>query len=133
MRRRSLLGVLLLLLATLAGCGFWGSMRHPPIAIYDAWLESPGGRLAFGLELGPRGDPRATLINGDERIDVPVVEDLGTTLRLSMPHYDSTVELRHEDGQLVGEWTKVRGVDRVTRMVFGAEPIGFRWRAAGAR
>ena len=89
---------------------------------YDAWLECPGGRLRFGLELSDDPRPQAFLINGLERIAIPVVEARGADAwLLSMPHYDSTLLVRRRGSGLEGEWTKVRGPGLETRMVFGAE------------
>ena len=108
--------------ASLAACRVVEDVRFEPVAHYDAWLESPGGPLRFGLELGPKSAPSAVLVNGSERIEVPKVEVRGDVWYLSMPHYDSSLDLRYDNGRLIGKWTKVRGADRVTRMDFEAVP-----------
>lgn len=89
---------------------------------WQAWLDSPGGELAFGLELREEGDGlTAALINGSERIAVPRVELGNDGLLLAMDHYDSTLTLAAgADGQLSGTWTKRRGADAWTTLNFGA-------------
>ena len=98
---------------------------------YDVWLECPGGKLRFELELEPGAAPAAFLGNGPERIRIPVVEhtDDGTWL-LSMPHYDSQLRLTESDGELTGSWTKVRGAELRTEMVLGGERARERTSAA---
>jgi thiol-disulfide isomerase/thioredoxin len=95
---------------------------------YEAWLDSPGGRLAFGLELASEeGSWQAWLRNGPERIEVPEVlydRDAGV-LTLAMPHYDATVEATvHEAGRrLEGRWRKRRGLDRWGELPFHATVV----------
>lgn len=77
-----------------------------------AWLDSPGGSLEFGVEVGPEPG-RVTIINADERIDVPVVNDDGTTLTLRFDDYDAAITATPVEGsegrELVGEWARRRG------------------------
>ena len=94
-----------------------------PTTRWDAWLESPGGPLHFGLELTREPAPAATLVNGAERLAVPEVElDARGAWVLRIPYYDSTVRARPDGGGLVGSWTKVAGPDRRTTMVLRATP-----------
>ncbi|MEM7232413.1 MAG: TlpA disulfide reductase family protein, partial [Planctomycetota bacterium] len=61
-------------------------------------------------------------MNDPERIPVPEVEWDGERLRLGIPHYRSEILARWnaEENALVGEWTKVRGPDRIARVPFRA-------------
>lgn len=99
---------------------------------WSAWLVSPGGNLPFGLELVSGDDGwTATIINGPERVPIPVVKMAGRRISLEMPHYDSRIQARvNSDGtKLVGHWSKRRGLDRWTRMPFEAligSPVPFR-------
>ena len=84
----------------------------PDVATWDAWLESPGGELHFGLELSEAtsdGPARAWVINGSERIEVPTVAfKPGSDVLLRFDHYDSEIVARFEDDdRLHGEWTKM--------------------------
>lgn len=100
----------------------------PPQAIlgnWAAWLDSPGGKLVFELEIGQKhdGDPvTAHLRNGPERMEVPRVAWSDQTLVLEMPHYDSVIQARlSATGQLTGTWQKRRGPDQTANMRFQAE------------
>ncbi len=95
---------------------------------WDAWLDSPGGELHFGLELPVGPSSAAYLVNGEERIAVPHVSfdrDQGELL-LEMPHYDSRVRARSaSDGlRLDGAWTRIGGGGKETRMAFHARHVG---------
>jgi thiol-disulfide isomerase/thioredoxin len=111
---------------------------------FNAWLETPGGHLQFGLDLEQEADGAwsAFLVNGEERIAVPKVEFDGKELLLEIPHYDSRIRAHavprlysHEkgtDGQiremiyastgdcLEGEWEKRRSESEVARLPFRA-------------
>jgi len=132
--RRSLVGVTwLTCLGMVAGLAT-GSLRAPlvqrragpPARLFHAWLEVPGGELPFELELERRGDRWAARIrNGPETLDVPTVtaSDDERTLTLAFPHYDATIVATFDErGALVGEWTKRRGLERWSRVPFGARP-----------
>jgi thiol-disulfide isomerase/thioredoxin len=108
---------------------------------WDAALASPGGRLAFGVDIAQGDDGLdAHLVNGEERIPVPRVELRGDELVLGMDHYDSEIVARLGDGPVLeGEWTKRRGQDEYTTMAFSAlrsdavteNPVGTSTPAAG--
>jgi thiol-disulfide isomerase/thioredoxin len=111
---------------------------------WNAWLESPGGELPFGLELrrpagvdsGKTGNEiwTAALLNGSERIEVSeaiwLMDSDGAletwTLELRFPHYDSVIRCSTalEGSMLSGEWLKTSGKDKLTRMVFHARYAG---------
>ncbi len=90
---------------------------------YEAWLETPGGRLEFGLDLERRRDGAwsAYLRNGEERIEVPEVEFDGTALELDMPHYDSRIRARLAGQRFTGTWEKRRGPAEVAALPFEAQ------------
>lgn len=94
---------------------------------YRAWLDTPGGKLVFGLELQASAVGwRAFLINGTERIEVPRVERDGDRLVLDMPHYDSRITATSTGDRGLsfdGTWEKRRGPEEVARLRFRATPI----------
>jgi thiol-disulfide isomerase/thioredoxin len=111
-----------------------------PDGYWNAWLESPGGHLPFGLELrrprdvdlSPAGNEvwSAAILNGTERIEVSeaiwLMDSDGAsetwTLELRFPHYDSVIRCQTglEGSMLSGEWLKTSGKDELTQMVFHA-------------
>jgi len=118
---------------------------EPSIELWDAWLDSPGGRLDFGLELSRDGSQAfATLVNGTERIEVPQAEWDGQALTLGMVHYDSAIHATMTDGRLDGGWERASQLGTTTRMDFhatrrsglestsgsdrGLRPLAERWR-----
>lgn len=111
----------IVLVALLWGVSCDGKLLPPVITQWDAWLDSPGGRLDFGLELIPGKDhPLANLINGAERINVPRVEWDGETLLLGIDYYDSSIHASLQGGRLLGEWTRMGPGGVLTRMPFHA-------------
>ncbi len=94
---------------------------------WRAWLESPGGELPFGLEVG-RGESgwRATIINGGERINVPQLTVEPTKIVLQIPYYDSmiTAQVLENGRRLEGEWKKRGRNERWTKMRFFAHAGG---------
>jgi len=115
-----------------------------PNGYWNAWLESPGGELPFGLDLRrPRGAElsklgnevwNAALVNGSERIEVSeavwLMDSDGAsetwTLELRFPHYDSVIRCQTalDGAMLSGEWVKTSGKDKLTRMIFHARYAG---------
>ncbi len=97
---------------------------------FRAALATPGGELAFGLELQPleTGAWTAFLVNGEERIEVPRVAYDGRELVLELPHYDSRIRARRvtepaeaSGTRFEGEWEKRRGQGSA-RLPFAAVP-----------
>lgn len=91
---------------------------------WRAWLQSPGGELPFGLEF--RKDDsgwHAMIINGAERIEVPQLTVLSTTVLLQIPHYDSKIfaKILDRGARLEGLWTKRGRNDKSTNMSFRAD------------
>jgi thiol-disulfide isomerase/thioredoxin len=88
---------------------------------WHAWLDTPGGKLLFDVHLARReGGWTASLVNGEERIEVPEVACDGRELLLSMPHYDSRIRARLEEHGWTGSWEKRRSATEVARVPFGA-------------
>ena len=113
--------------ALVALCLALAPQEPAPRVSYRAWLESPGGALPFGLELpgggGSGAAATAIVVNGHERIPVPDVRWDGERLHMTIPPYDSWIDAEVDaDRQLVGTWTKRRGVNHTTTMVFRARP-----------
>lgn len=86
-----------------------GNEPSPQTGTWRAWLDSPGGELAFQLTMTQRdGGWRARLDNGDEHIDLPAVQLAGATIEFSIEHYDSIISARLSDNgaRMDGEWKK---------------------------
>ncbi len=77
---------------------------------WRAWLDSPGGELPFGLELGTVQDGtwKAWVINGDERDPLPTVTLEADRLTLGFDHYDASIEatITLDGTRLDGTWRK---------------------------
>ncbi len=99
---------LLLTVGLLVACERETVDKPLPMGHWRAALELPGGSAAFGLELGREGEGlRATLLNGQERVPVPIARYDTTTksLELSFPAYGNAIAARFEDGRLLGTLT----------------------------
>jgi thiol-disulfide isomerase/thioredoxin len=83
---------------------------------WRAWLDSPGGELPFGLELGA---DRAVIHNGRERIDAALRRD-GAEVRIGFAHYDAEIVAREVAGELRGTWRKRKDRTSFTEMPFRA-------------
>ncbi len=99
-------------------------VTDPAVGPWHAWLDSPGGELWFGLEIGRR-DPAgfaATIANGEERIDVPVALEAGDRIRFDFPHYDSRIAAKVGEGgrSLEGEFTLTRSGGALRTLKFHA-------------
>ncbi|MEO0996514.1 MAG: hypothetical protein AAFX58_03250, partial [Pseudomonadota bacterium] len=100
--------IVALLVSALTACGGGDAPAEPPTGNWRAELILPGGSAPFGLELGRAGENfRATLINGQERVKVPVVryDAAAHTLLLDFPAYNNRIEARFADDQLRGTLT----------------------------
>jgi len=110
--------------------------RSSSIVRYRAVLESPGGELPFFLEIqGLRDKPKAWIINGQERVEVPMTHWDGDNLVLDITHYDSTVRatpvrkvgaVSDDVAELRGRWRKRRSKDRWSQLDFSASSAGQR-------
>lgn len=128
-----MLAALTLGLAASAQLSAPGQPPEIPQGIWRAWLESPGGELPFGLEIGKttQGAWTASLLNGLERIVVEevvwIADERGDaetwSLELRFPHYDSVIRAQPglEGNVLSGSWVKTRGKNQQTRMNFFAQ------------
>ncbi len=98
---------------------------------WRAFVETPGGELPFGLELQRDGEGwSATIRNGGERIDVPVVEVRDGEVTLGIDYFDAQITAKvGEDGRTMsGQYSKRRGPTNVASMRFGAEVSNDRFR-----
>lgn len=97
-----------------------------PLDHYDAWIESPGGKVRFGLELSALDAPapRARIINGDEIVEPLASRPEPGVLLLRFEPYESELRITkgQEAGTLSGVWTKRRNADETFTMPFHAAP-----------
>jgi len=96
---------------------------EPHLGAWRAWLDSPGGDLPFGLELGgTKAIETALLINGKERISVPSFWLAEDRIAFGIDHYDSKILAKLSDSgkRMDGEWNKRGRNDAVTKMAFHA-------------
>lgn len=110
--------------------------RTSPTVRYRAVLKSPGGELPFFLEIQDlRDKPKAWIINGPERIEIPKIFWDGDALVLDIAHYDSTIRATpvrkagaktNDAPELRGTWRKRRGKDKWSQMDFSAGTSGQR-------
>ncbi len=97
---------------------------------WRAWVESPGGDLPFQLEFKSAGSDsaigepawQAWIINGGERIAVPVVHVEGGRVLLEIDYYDSRITAKMAEGgtELDGVWKKQGKGGKWTEMTFHA-------------
>jgi thiol-disulfide isomerase/thioredoxin len=97
----------------------------PPITRgkWDAWLDSPGGELHFGLEIdADTQGPYFALLNGSERILHRSLTHEKESFAFAIPAYDSRIDARFgaDAFALDGEWSKRAGPERVVRLPFHA-------------
>jgi len=107
-------------LTTLAfATGIDDKHSEPWQGVWTVELQTPGGGLPFELRCSRKENNWTTTIhNADETIEV-ANRIAGSSLVLSMPHYDSklSLELDGEDNdRAVGVWKKTRGADAVAEL-----------------
>lgn len=92
---------------------------------WRAWLDVGDLQLPFGLEFSrDNGDVlHATIVNGPERIEVPIVRLDEHKLILRFDDYDSELRARlsDDDDVLEGQWFKGGKGGKVSEMDFHAE------------
>lgn len=96
---------------------------EPLATHWSAWLDSPGGRLAFDLEFSSGGSGlQAVFINGGERINVSDVVINADRITITIGHFDSSLTARLSAGnrEMHGQWRKRRSLDAWTEMPFHA-------------
>lgn len=75
---------------------------------WQAWLDSPGGRLPFDLELKQATDGLTGFIfNGDSRIELPHIEQLDDEITIFIDHYDAKLF-----GKIIAHGTRIDGLWR---------------------
>ncbi len=118
------LGFVTFTVLLLAACSPEPTDDELPTGYWSAKLALPGGEAGFGLELGREAESyRGTLINGPERVTVPIVsyDENQKTLLLNFPAFNNRIEARFADGQLTGNLTLVKR-DGVQTIPFSAKP-----------
>lgn len=123
--RRSLHASAILLCAALVtACGNdQPQPRSLAIGTWQAQLALPGGPARFGMEIAREADAlRVTLINGSERIAVPVATFDDGRLALEFPAYNNRVDARLVDGELTGSVTLVKRYGKTQIIPFTAMP-----------
>ncbi len=99
-----------------------GTMRLEP-GPWHAWFDSPGGPLPFDLKFQvQRSGWVAWIINGPERIRVPVVTVGDGKVTLSIDYYDSTITatISESGKRLDGKWRKKSKGDKWNELDFHA-------------
>lgn len=90
---------------------------------WRAWLDSPGGELPFELQIEQAAPLwRATVINGEERLDVPRVIWRGREIVLEFDLYQATIEAAPNaaGNRLDGRWKKARASGKNAELPFHA-------------
>lgn len=98
-----------------------------PVTLYRATIQCPGGEIPFGLEIEESSPPRAWVINGRERMEVPSVSVRRGGLVLDFEYYDSqidaVIEPPNQDGKrrLRGTWRKRIDKEKSAELPFAAD------------
>ena len=98
---------------------------HLKEGVWRLVMHSPGGELPFTLKiLKEEGVLRAEAHNQEEilRFDTVWVDETGS-VTLGMDHYESTFkgQLSPDGTRIDGQWTKVTGHDKISKLDFHAE------------
>jgi thiol-disulfide isomerase/thioredoxin len=89
---------------------------------WTAALDTPGGKLEFGLEIETAESKlQAWIINGPERIKISNISVSDSNYEIDFDHYDSKIRFQHADNRLLGTWSKRRGKNDVAEMNFTAD------------
>ncbi len=78
---------------------------------WSAFVATNGGRLPFFIDIaGSPGEYTAHVVNGEERVDVPVVRVEGMTATLEWDHYDARIiaTVYENGGAIKGSYFKTR-------------------------
>jgi len=107
---RAAAGAVLALLLALGGCGRSAPAPQGWAGDYRVALQLPGGELPFGLELrDAQGRLRATLVNGEERIEISEATLTGDRLTLRLPGLQTELQAgRKPGGRLEGAVTMIK-------------------------
>ena len=90
---------------------------------WHANVTVPGGDIRFGMEIARDAEGlTATLINGSERIRVPVVRYEAQRLDLEFPAFNNRITAELRDGTLQGTLTLVKRYGKTQVMPFVARP-----------
>ena len=99
--------------------------KQAQIGSWDCYLDSPGGKLKFGLDVESNdGVLAGFLVNGSERISIPSINVGEELSELRIDHYDSVITFKTsgvgQDKRLTGNWRKRRGKSKWVEMQFHA-------------
>jgi thiol-disulfide isomerase/thioredoxin len=113
-------------------CSAVGSADEPaatarekyPHGAWEAWLESPGGRIELILDIwySEAGEFEISFNSGGEAIQIPKAYLEDDELVMEFVHYDSKIRVRwdRELTRLEGEWIKRAGLEKWSRLPFHA-------------
>ena len=89
---------------------------------WDCQLKCPGGPLRFKIEIESSldSDINASVRNGSERIEIPIVIASEKKVVFEFDHYDSKISCERSVDRLKGTWKKRRGSDKWVEMEFEA-------------
>lgn len=120
--------LLIVVLITLVACSSAPSHSVLSSGPWRAVLEVPGGELPFGMEFSRTGERiEATLINGDDRVQITEVSLDGDQLRMRMPGFENFIEATVTDNTLSGMLTMVKKGGTEQKIPFRATQ-GQTWR-----
>lgn len=85
-----------------------------PTGIWRAVISQQGKELPFNFEITKNESQyRLIIYNGEERIEVSDVRKQKDSLIIKMPFFDSGLELKYDDGKLIGNFQKYYADDYI--------------------
>ncbi|MGF1671495.1 MAG: TlpA disulfide reductase family protein [Balneolaceae bacterium] len=92
---------------------------------WRAWLESPGGTLAFPLVIENDNDElSAFVVNSSDTSWFTGVTFDGKQLRMSFDHYDAVIDAEFSTTGLSGKWTRTAEGENIATLPFEARKTG---------
>lgn len=91
--------------------------------IWRATLDSPGGKLPFGLDIEPaaKGTFTVYILNGKERLKMDGGQFAGDSLHLSMSIFEAEIVAKVSGNNMTGYWQRKRIGTTDLRLPFHAE------------
>ncbi len=122
--------IAILVLALAGSCSQEAPVAGAPELATGYWqarISLPGGDIDTAFEIGrARGNYRATLINGQERVKIREVSFSDGNLKLRFPAFNNEINASLEGDKLVGTLTLVKRYGEKQIMPFVAIPGGER-------